>query len=89
MEVLSVRDYRKNLAASFDRAADGGRVLIRRKNNLYALVSLGREDVTLSTSQKSQIEKISDSIRRGLTEAKQIENGTLEAKTAMTFIDEL
>ncbi len=32
MEALSVSDYRKNLAASFDRAEKGEQVLIRRKN---------------------------------------------------------
>ena len=32
MEALSVSDYRNNLAASFDRADEGERVLIRRKN---------------------------------------------------------
>ena len=42
MEALSVSDYRNNLAASFDRADEGERVLIRRKNSLYALVSVGR-----------------------------------------------
>ncbi|WP_438638953.1 hypothetical protein [Muribaculum intestinale] len=40
MEALNqVSDYRNNLAASFDRADEGERVLIRRKNSLYALVS--------------------------------------------------
>ena len=34
MEALSVSDYRNNLAASFDRADEGERVLIRRKNSL-------------------------------------------------------
>lgn len=45
MEALSVSDYRKKLAASFDRADEGERVIIRRKNSLYALVSLGREEL--------------------------------------------
>ena len=48
MEALSVRDYRNNLAASFDRADKGERVLIRRKNQIYALMSVGREDLTIT-----------------------------------------
>ena len=45
MEALSVREYRNNLAASFTRAGNGEQVLIRRKNEIYALVKVGREDL--------------------------------------------
>ena len=38
MEALSVREYRNNLAASFTKADNGEQVLIRRKNEIYALV---------------------------------------------------
>ncbi len=40
MEVLSVRDYRNNLAAAFDRANKGETVIIRRRGQLYAFTSL-------------------------------------------------
>ena len=43
MEALSVREYRNNLAASFTKADNGEQVLIRRKNEIYALVKVGRE----------------------------------------------
>ena len=55
MEALSVREYRNNLAESFDRASAGERVLIRRKNSLYALVSIGNEDVTLSPKASNAV----------------------------------
>lgn len=42
MEALSVREYRNNLAASFTKADNGEQVLIRRKNEIYALVKVGR-----------------------------------------------
>ena len=45
MEALSVREYRNNLAASFTKADNGEQVLIRRKNEIYALVKVGREDL--------------------------------------------
>ena len=41
MEALSVREYRNNLAASFTKADNGEQVLIRRKNEIYALVKVG------------------------------------------------
>ncbi len=55
MEALSVRDYRNNLAASFARADQGERVLIRRKNNIYALVSIGKEDLMLTPELEKRI----------------------------------
>ncbi len=42
MKALSVREYRNNLAASFTRASNGDPVLIRRKNEIYVLVKVGR-----------------------------------------------
>lgn len=88
MEVLSVREYRNNLAASFDRAAEGQEVIIRRKNELYALVSIGN-DLTLSRKQQQKVNKLAESIRRSWNQIKQIQAGELPAKPAMTLIDEL
>ncbi len=89
MEVLSVRDYRNNLSASFDRAAEGERVLIRRKNTLYALVSVGSEDLSLSPQQQQQVDEMAESIRRSWMQVKQMESGEIPTKSAMEFIDEL
>lgn len=87
MEVLSVRDYRNNLSASFDRADEGERVLIRRKNTLYALVSVGPEDFSLSSTQQRRLEEMTDSIKRSWNQVKQMEARKIQAKSAMSFID--
>lgn len=89
MEVLSVRDYRNNLAASFDRAAEGDRVLIRRKNSLYALVCVGNEDISLSPQQQRRVDEMAKSIHRSWEQVKKMEAGEVPAKSAMDFIDEL
>lgn len=89
MEVLSVRDYRNNLAEYFDRAAQGEQVLIRRKNSIYALVSIGSEDLSISPAQQRQVEEMAQSIKRSWHEVQQIEAGKKPAKSAMAFIDEL
>lgn len=89
MEVLSVRDYRNNLAASFDRADEGERVLIRRKNTLYALVSIGREDLSISPMQQRHMDEMTESIQRSWKQVKQMEAGEIPAKSAMDFINEL
>ncbi len=65
MEALSVTDYRKNLAASFARADKGERVLIRRKNNIYALVSVGREDLMLTPDLQRRIDEAEKECREG------------------------
>lgn len=89
MDILSVRDYRNNLAKYFDRASEGERVLIRRKNTLYALVSVGSEDVSLSPRQARHLDEIAESLKRSWSEVKRMEAGEVPAKSAMDFIDEL
>ena len=89
MEALSVREYRNNLAASFDRAAEGERVIIRRKNKLYALVSLGMDQMVLNKKQQDKLDRLASSISRSWEEVKQIETGIIESKSAMSFLDEL
>lgn len=65
MEALSVRDYRNNLAASFDRADQGEQVLIRRRNQIYSLISVGREDLTITPALQKRIEEAEKECREG------------------------
>ncbi|MCS2667062.1 hypothetical protein NXV45_26195 (plasmid) [Phocaeicola vulgatus] len=70
MEALSVREYRNNLAASFTKAdngeADNGeQVLIRRKNEIYALVKVGREDLMITPELQARIDKAREEIKSG------------------------
>ncbi len=74
MEVLSVRDYRNHLAESFMRADNGEQVLIRRKNQLYALVSIGREDLMITPELQQRI----DEARREYREGKSVVCSTKE-----------
>lgn len=89
MEALSVSDYRNNLAASFDRADEGERVLIRRKNSLYALVSVGRGELTLSPKQQRQVDEFAESLRRSWEQVKLMEEGKLPRRTIQDMLDEL
>lgn len=89
MEVLSVRDYRNNLAASFDRAAQGERVLIRWKNSLYALVSVGSEDVSLSPSKQRKVDELAEGIRHSWEQVKMMEKGKLPRRTIEDMLDDL
>ncbi|MBD5357886.1 MAG: hypothetical protein HDR88_12910 [Bacteroides sp.] len=61
MEALSVSDYRNNLAASFHKAANGEPVLIRRKNKLYTLTSVGNDNILLTPEHHKCIEEAEQS----------------------------
>ena len=65
MEALSVREYRNNLAASFTKADNGEQVLIRRKNEIYALVKVGREDLMITPVLQARIDKAREEIKSG------------------------
>jgi antitoxin (DNA-binding transcriptional repressor) of toxin-antitoxin stability system len=65
MEALSVREYRNNLAASFAKADNGEQVLIRRKNEIYALVKVGREDLMITPELQARINEAEKECREG------------------------
>lgn len=65
METLSVREYRNNLAASFTKADNGEQVLIRRKNEIYALVKVGREDLMITPELQKRIDDVHQAYSEG------------------------
>lgn len=65
MEALSVREYRNNLAASFTKAGNGEQVLIRRKNEIFALVKVGREDLMITPELQARINEVEKECREG------------------------
>lgn len=65
METLSISNFRSSLAASFDRADKGEKVLIRRGRQMYALVSIGQEDLTISPALQKRIDDARKSYRNG------------------------
>lgn len=65
MEALSVREYRNNLAASFTKAGNGEQVLIRRKNEIFALVKVGREDLMITPELQTRINEVEKECREG------------------------
>lgn len=65
MEALSVKEYRNNLTASFAKAEMGEQVLIRRKNEIYALVKIGREDLLITEDLQQRIEEVRRAYKEG------------------------
>lgn len=66
MATLTVKDFRSNLAASFDKAANNENVFIRRKNEIYALVKIGNDDLMLTPEMQERIKEVEKSCRDGL-----------------------
>lgn len=83
METLSVRDYRNNLAASFSRADKGEKVLIRRKNQIYALINVGREDLMLTPEMHKKINEARKDFAEGKT------RHFSDASSMQSWLDEL
>lgn len=57
MEALSIRDFRRTLAAAFNRASREDNVLIRRRNEVYALIKVGEGDV-LTPQMQARIDDV-------------------------------
>ena len=65
MEALSVRESRNNLAAYFTKADNGEQILIRRKNEMYSLVKVGRGYLMITPELKARIEKGREYMKAG------------------------
>jgi antitoxin (DNA-binding transcriptional repressor) of toxin-antitoxin stability system len=67
MTQLTVRDFRSQMASSFDRVDAGERVFIRRKNQLYTIVPVSDDELTVTPELAAKIEKARQEFRDGNT----------------------
>ena len=67
MTQLTVRDFRSQMASSFDRVDAGEHVFIRRKNQLYTIVPVSEDDLTITPELAAKIEKARQEYRDGKT----------------------
>ena len=65
MTQLTVRDFRSQMASSFDRVDAGEHVFIRRKNQLYAIVPVDDDDLAITPELAAKIEKARQVFREG------------------------
>ena len=61
LQVLKTLLKERNLA----KADNGEQVLIRRKNEIYALVKVGREDLMITPELQARIDKAREEIKSG------------------------
>ena len=83
MTALSVRDFRSQMAHSFNRVDAGEKVFIRRKNQLYTIVPIEDADRSTTVHLAAKIEKARKEYREGNT--LKFEN----AAAAQKWMDEL
>ena len=67
MTQLSVRDFRSQMAHSFDRVDAGEQVFIRRKNQLYTIIPVHDDELTITSELATKIEKARQEFRDGKT----------------------
>ena len=67
MNTMTVRDFRTNLAANFDRVDAGERILVRRRNKVYTIVPVEDDDLTITLELQAQIDKARQEYKEGKT----------------------
>lgn len=67
MNTMTVRDFRTNLSANFDRVDAGERILVRRRNKLYTIVPVEDDDLTVTPELQAKIDKARQEYKEGKT----------------------
>ena len=64
---MTVRDFRTNLSANFDRVDAGERILVRRRNRVYTIVPVEDDDLTITPELQAKIDKARQEYKEGKT----------------------
>lgn len=67
MKAMTVRDFRTNLSANFDRVDAGERILVRRRNRIYTIIQVEDEDLTITPELQAKIDKARQDYKEGKT----------------------
>ncbi len=67
MEQLTIRDFRSKLASSLDKVDAGEQIFIRRKNQLYTIVPIMENELTMTPELAAKIEKARKEMAEGKT----------------------
>lgn len=67
MNTMTVRDFRTNLSANFDRVDAGERILVRRRNRVYTIVQVEDDDLTITPELQAKIDKARQEYKEGKT----------------------
>ena len=65
MNTLTVRDFRNNMAATFERTDAGEDIFIRRGKKIYAIIPVKNDDLAISPSLQVKIDKARQEFENG------------------------
>lgn len=65
MDTLSIRNFRSNMATSLNRVDAGEQIFIRRNRQLYAIVPVGNDDLTITPELRAKIDRARKAYREG------------------------
>lgn len=88
MEAMTMSQFRTGMAAAFNRVDAGQRVVLRRRDRLYALMSIDADNECATGGEATKVE-ILHSISQGLDELRQAQAGILTPTPAKEFLKEL
>ena len=67
MNTITVRDFRTNLSANFDRVDAGERILVRRRNRVYTIIPVEDDDLAITPELQAKIDKARQEYKDGKT----------------------
>lgn len=67
MNTMTVRDFRTNLSANFDRVDAGERILVRRRNRVYTIIPVDDDDMSITPELQAKIDKARKEYQEGKT----------------------
>lgn len=65
MTLITVREFRRNMASMFNKVDAGEQVLIRRNNRMYTIVPVENNDLKISPELWASIEEGRKQIAKG------------------------
>lgn len=57
MNIITARDFRNNLSSTLDRVDAGERILVRRRNRVYTIIPVEKDDLTITPELQAKIDK--------------------------------
>lgn len=67
MNTMTVSGFRRNMSAALNRAADGENVMVRRGAQVFAIIPVRDEEITVTPALQARIDKAREEYRRGET----------------------
>jgi antitoxin (DNA-binding transcriptional repressor) of toxin-antitoxin stability system len=65
MNTMTVSGFRRNMAAAFNKAAEGENVMVRRGTQVFAIVPVSDDELTITPELQAKIDKARAEIKAG------------------------